>query len=395
MSGIELLILTVSNALNYLSRYLLAAVKPAFSSGLGLSYEDTGWLLAAWALGYVFASPIVGLFADRFSRPKLLASSIVIWSLSLICFGLVRSFAVLFLLRLLLGISQAGFSTVVPGYLAERIGDPKRITRGISFLFCAIPVGTALAYGLGAMVADRFHWSWAFLLFGLPGFAFAAVIWRWSDSAGRAGGPVPNPGEGLRAVVAVPALRYAIGGYVLNSFGMNGIAGFIQDYGVQRGFELSEIGAYFLLILLLGSVGTVLGGSLCSRFERDSSRSLQPLFWFIGTTGLAATPFLLGAFLSADKFAFIAACGVGVWFVFVGTGPLNSILVRAAPTGLVNFVQGVTIVLLNLLGSFAAPPIVGRIADTISLQAGLLLCVGMLLASALVWIVGAVRCRHE
>jgi dipeptide/tripeptide permease len=186
-----------------------------------------------------------------------------------------------------------------------------------------------------------------------------------------------------------PVLRYAIGGYILNSFGMNGIAGFIQDYGVERGFALEEIGGYFLGILLLGSVGTVLGGSLSARWERRSSRPpLQLLFAFLGITGMLAIPWLFGAFLVQDRFQFITLCGVGVFFVFVGTGPLNALLVRGSPPGFVNFVQGLTIVLLNFFGSFAAPPIIGAIAQRYSLQAGLLVCVVALLISTVIWILG-------
>jgi MFS family permease len=77
-----LLLLLLINLFNYLDRYALAAIEPEISSRFDLTEEKTGLLASGFLIAYMFAAPLLGRLAERVSRWKLIAASIVIWSLA-------------------------------------------------------------------------------------------------------------------------------------------------------------------------------------------------------------------------------------------------------------------------------------------------------------------------
>ena len=68
-----LTVVTLLNFLNYIDRYILAAVLPRVQSELGLTSAQAGLLAPAFLVAYFITSPIFGVLGDRFSRTRLMA----------------------------------------------------------------------------------------------------------------------------------------------------------------------------------------------------------------------------------------------------------------------------------------------------------------------------------
>src|SRR5436309_2696427 len=87
-----LAIVTLLNFLNYVDRFILAAVLPRLQSELRLSDTQGGLLATAFLIAYFATSPVFGALGDRMSRTRLLAVGVGAWSLATAAGGLARNF---------------------------------------------------------------------------------------------------------------------------------------------------------------------------------------------------------------------------------------------------------------------------------------------------------------
>ena len=66
-------LLTALNFLNYIDRFILAAVLPRVKTELVLTDFQLGLLANAFLVAYFLTSPLFGILGDRTSRPRLMA----------------------------------------------------------------------------------------------------------------------------------------------------------------------------------------------------------------------------------------------------------------------------------------------------------------------------------
>lgn len=384
---------TTLNILNYMDRYMLVALMPAVQAEFGFTHQQAGTLAAAFVPGYVLFSPLFGYLGDRYKRPQLMALGVLLWSLATLGSALAGSFYGFVIARVLVGVGEASFVSIGPGYLKDRLQDPIKLNRALSWFFSAVPVGSALGFVLGGVLAQRLSWQSAFWVGGIPGLLLLPLVLRLAEVRGALSA-IPGLFSSLGSLLANPLLWFSIGGYILNAFALNGIAAFLSAYGVSIGFSLEKIGFYFGVILLAaGFVGTWGGGQLASRLASAASDKIKVLFWFIGISSLLATPFLLAAFYTSQHWLFLLLCLLTELLVFAGTAPVNSIIILSCPAALVTFTQGLSILLINVLGTLPAPVVVGAIADSHGLGFGLRLLTIPLLLSGLVWTFGALHLK--
>lgn len=383
-----LLFFTSLNLLNYMDRYLLAALLPVLSDEMRLSNEAAGSLVSAFVVGYVLCSPLFGYLGDRFGRPPLMAAGVLLWSVATALSGLAGGFTTMFLLRVAVGVGEGSFATLAPTYLRDQGGSPSEVNRRLSIFFIAIPVGSALGYALAGAVTAVLSWHYVFFIGAVPGLILCGFLLRFRD-AERQVHERPPLAEALRRILGVSALRYAIAGYILQAFCLNGIAAFVTKLGVERGFTLQEISTYFGLILVgTGLLGTYLGGRISSAMATRNGNEIRVFFAFLGITALMGVPMLAVAFASRDPVLFLGAAAMAELCIFAGTAPINSIIVLCAPRGLAGLTQGLTITGLNLFGALLGPVLIGALADRTSLALSLQLTTIALCAAGIVWFCG-------
>ena len=75
-------VLTGLNVLNYLDRFVGAAVLPLIIADLALTDRQAGSLQSVFILVYSLVSPVVGWLGDRRRRLPLAAVGVVVWSLA-------------------------------------------------------------------------------------------------------------------------------------------------------------------------------------------------------------------------------------------------------------------------------------------------------------------------
>ena len=391
MSKALLAFLTVVNLLNYLDRYLVAAVLPVLAKELSLNDEGSGQLVSAFVFGYFLFSPFFGYLGDRYSRPRLMALGVFIWSVASLSCAWATSFTLFVIARVVVGIGEASYGTIAPGYIKDHIPDPEKLNKALAMFFSAIPVGAALGYVVGGAFTKHWGWHSAFIFGGALGFIFVPVLLRLGDSRTATAEGI-SFSAGLKELAQIRALWFAICGYALNAFALNGVAAFISKLGVKNGFELDEINfAFGIILVVTGFAGTLIGGNMSSRLAARSKDSLASMFRFVAISAFLGAPFLALAFAEKNHTLFLMYCALAEFFVFLGVAAINAIIVIASPGRLVTLSQGVTIFALNLFGALLAPIAVGKLSDASSLEQGLQLCTAALAGAGIIWYAGAIR----
>ena len=385
----QLLLLGLINIFNYLDRYVINAVLPLIAIEFALSHTQQGQLASAFVIGYTLFSPIFGVLGDRFSRPLLMLIGIMLWSLATILSGIASSMMFLFGARILVGVGEASFGVIAPGYIKDFESDAVKLNKKLALFYIAIPVGSALGYVLGGLIAEHYSWRAAFYLAALPPALLSLFLLRYPELKNRA---IPDKFSlsQIKQIFSVKILKFAQLGYIFNTLALTSIAAFIPSYGVSLGFSLDKINSLFGMILVATGIGgTILGAKFSSIMADKSAHAVNGLLKFCGIGSLLAAPLLATSFLVSDKYLFLCLAGLAELLIFASLAPINTVLVLSAPKKLVTLTQGITILMINLFGAFVGPQLVGAIADRINLSSGLQITTIAMIVCSIFWMYGS------
>lgn len=176
---------------------------PFYAVRLGGGAQIVGWLVAAFSIAQVAASPLWGRFSDRFGRRPGLLISLAGSGVAFIIFGFATSLWLLFLSRLVQGAS-GGTTSVMQAYVADTI-PPEGRAEALGWLSAATSAGVMIGPALGSL-------SW-WLGPAAPGLLAAslclinlAFAWRWLPESRR--GDVASGAERSATTVPVGAASH-------------------------------------------------------------------------------------------------------------------------------------------------------------------------------------------
>lgn len=169
-------LLWVVALLNYMDRQMLSTMQAEMKVDIVelQQAEAFGVLMAVFLWVYGLVSPFAGIVADRISRKKLVVGSLFVWSLVTCLMGYASNFQQLYLLRALMGISEALYIPSALSLIADwHEGKSRSLAIGIHMT--GLYVGQA-AGGFGATVAAAFSWHATFQWFGIIGIVYSIVL---------------------------------------------------------------------------------------------------------------------------------------------------------------------------------------------------------------------------
>lgn len=162
--------------LNYMDRQMLSTMKPSMQMDIHEieSATNFGYLMAVFLWVYGIMSPISGIFADRVNRKWLIVVSLFVWSGVTFLMGFATTFNQLYILRALMGISEALYIPAGLSLIADyHTGKSRSLAIGIHMT--GLYMGQALG-GFGATISATFSWQLAFHSFGVIGMLYAFVL---------------------------------------------------------------------------------------------------------------------------------------------------------------------------------------------------------------------------
>lgn len=376
------LLLTV-NLLNYIDRQVLYAVFPLIKTDLHLSDTALGFLGSAFMLCYMVSAPLFGWIGDRFSRVKLAAGGLFVWSLATAGAGLASVYPTLVAARTAVGIGEASFGTVSPGLLSEYFSVERR-GRVLSYFYLAIPVGSALGYVAGGILGERFGWHAAFMMVAIPGLLLVLPLMLLREPLRTAAAQQTAERRSMKDYLQFFRNR----SFVLNNlsmaamtFALGGMAQWMptflhRQYGADVEYANTIFGA---TTVVAGITGTLAGGWLGDWFQRKNQKG----YLIVSGWGFIIGAPLIVLALSAPTLALcVPAILAAEFFLFINTGPMNTIIVNVTKPGTRAMAFAVNIFVVHALGDAISPTILGFLSDLHGLRSSLMTTPLMILVAA-------------
>lgn len=148
-----LLILLSNVFIAFLGIGLIIPVMPSFMNIMQLSGKTMGYLVAVFAVAQLLMSPLTGRWVDRYGRKKIIIIGLFIFGTSELIFGLGTDVSVLYISRMLGGISAAFIMPGVTAYVADITSVQER-PKAMGYLSAAISTGFIIGPGIGGFIAE-------------------------------------------------------------------------------------------------------------------------------------------------------------------------------------------------------------------------------------------------
>lgn len=363
-------LLTVLNLLNYLDRFVMPAVIRAVTREIPMSDTRQGVILSAFIWVYMIASPLFGRMADRGKRKVLLACGVALWSLATGATSLAHSFLALLAARAAVGVGEAVYATVTPSLIGDYYPAEQR-GRILAVFYLAIPVGSAIGYGLGGYLSARYGWRMSFLGVGLPGLVLALLaltIIEPQRGQFDEGAPEPLPlRASLEALFSNKLYRWTVAGGTAYTFALGGLAQWMPSY-LQRVRHMSEARSSLIfgaITVLAGFVGTAVGGALA---EALKPRRRDAYLWVSGASVLLAVPLALAVLRIESEGLLWGALFIVELLLFMCTGPFNTVLINCVSANNRAMAFALSIFVSHALGDAFSPTLIGMLSDATDLE---------------------------
>ena len=409
---VALAALTGINLFNYLDRYVLGAVLPAMTAGLGISDTQAGSLPTVFILTFALVSPVAGVLGDKQPRFRLAAIGVLVWSLATCASGLAQTFAALALARAITGVGEASYTVVTPSLLSD-FYPPARRSGALARFYAAIPIGSAAGFLLGGEVNAHWGWRAAFFVAGAPGAVLALVLLAFRDPPRGAHDVGPNAGHDRLPSAAEEATATALSGagalralwarksYVFNTaaqtlytFTVGGLAIWMPTYFVRvhhLPLRAADLGFGGILVAA-GFVGTLAGGRAGDRL---AARRADGHFLVAAISLIASLPFTLVALLHPSPAIFWPAMFASLTLLFVNGGPLNAAMANVLPPDLRARGFSIYSLVMHLLGDAPSPFIIGVVSSRMGIAVPVLAIALLPVLAGLVLLAGRASLRRD
>lgn len=374
--GLVLGVLVLAYTFNFIDRTIISTIGQAIKEDLALTDTQLGLLGGlAFAVLYTTLGIPIARLAERTSRVNIIAAATAVWSAFTALCGVAQGYWQLMLMRVGVGVGEAGLSPPAHSLISDYYPPEKRAT-ALSIYSLGIPLGVMFGAAAGGWIAEHLSWRHAFVLVGLPGLAVALAVKflireppRGQWDAGGAAAEAPPPFISvLRRLFGQWGLVHMLAGVTLVSMAAYGVNQYSAPYFIRTfGLSYSTVGVVFGLVVGVSTgVGTLLGGYLTDWAGRRSVRwyALAPA---IGVS--LAFPLYAWAY-SAPSWQWAAWLMVlpGV-FHFTYVGPSFGVIQNAVEPRMRATAAAILLFVVNFFGLGFGPPICGWMIDQFSAAA--------------------------
>jgi predicted MFS family arabinose efflux permease len=369
-----LIIMMLVYAVSIADRYVLSTLLGPITEELHLSDSGAASLGIPLALFYVTMGIPLSWLCDRTNRTQLLAVSVAVWSAMTAITGYARGYVDLLLVRIGVGIGEAGGTPACNSLIADYFPANRR-SMAMTIFALGAPLGAWLGTDLAGHVSASHGWRAAFLVLGVPGVVLALIILVTIKEPKRgrldfvSDDKTPGVIETIAFLWSQKSAVHAIWASGLSAFWGWGLMWFTPLY-LQRAYSMNEgeAGRLLGLIYLVGGIGaSLITAFLVARPSYTDPRKITRLLAVV--TALGTIPSFLAYYTQELWVAKI------MWWLFIPTiyfyiGPAFALCQNLAAPKMRAMAVAISLLIANVLNLIVAPGIVGALSDYFAGPAG-------------------------
>jgi MFS family permease len=374
---------------------LIGPIKKDFGIG---DFQASLLIGAAFTSFYVLFLLPIGWAADRYSRTKVLAICLFLWSLATVSCGWATGFVMLFIMRMLVGAGEAGMAPTVHGIIGDSfpraslakplalqgIGFQVGSAVGVAAAGAVVSAAATGAFSGWPIVGDMAGWRIAFIAVGVPGLLALVLIPLLFD-------PRQKPAADKYVEPIMPFLRANAGMVIalllfsgISAMALGCVTGWIPEY-LQRNYGASPkvagatLGSLMLFAAFAGQgIYAVITDWLVARGVKDATLRVGlfpvalsiPLAWlaFRAETMAGFLPLLTALMLC------VAPCNA-----------INNTIVQTiSPTPLRSRMTALAILSVSVFGFTLGPALAGWLSQYVFGEANLGSAVQLVIVGSMV-----------
>ena len=391
-------LLTTAYIFSMLDRYIMGYLIRPIKADLGFSDWEVGLLTGpAFTILYATTAIPIGLLVDRRSRTKIIAAGIIVWSTATVLTGFARSFATMFIARMIVGIGEAVLSPAAFSIIGDSF-EPKKRAKPVAFYSAALVVAGALTgFIIGALlnledfkfslpgVGEVPSWQFIFAAVGAPGLIVALFFLALKDAPRTESAQKPDEklSDSFRYVGSrLPVLAT----FVTIFFTMVAIAYaqfnwqpemFERTFGEENWSRKQYAVRNGTATLIVGLSTYVMAGIIADWWSARG-QAMAPLLLSVIGFCIMIPACIIGPLLPNGWAAFLAVNVLGT----IGIGMVSCTGVTALLQITPGQVRGFTVALyymaISFIGGFISPPLVGFLSSNVFGEANLNLAMAAL-----------------
>lgn len=312
----------------FIDLYCTQPMLPMFVQLFHVSKAAAGLTVSASTLGVALAAPVVGSYAERYNRKRIIVGSIFALAVPTLLAATAHSLPELVLWRFLQGVLMPGIFASAIAYVTEEWSEAT-----VAIVMALYVSGTVLGGFLGrfvaGMITDHYGWQLSFVVLGVANVAGGLLIAAWLPHARNSGPDLHAPNAESHLLRTLRHLQnmdllvtFAIGFNIL--FALVSIFTYITFHLAAPPYGLSTSALSLLFaVYLVGLVATPVGGLLLTRMDLRKGILAATALSLVGvlcTLAPALWVIIVG----------LVCCSSGV---FIAQAAAISYLRRAAPPG--------------------------------------------------------------
>ncbi len=359
----------------FFDRLAINYLFPMISVDLGLNYTQLGLLGAALALTWSISGPLGGFISDKVkSKKSMLAILVFAFSVVSLIHGLAQSFAMLFVLRLLMGIVEGPLIPQTQSILAMESSERRKgFNLGFTMNTSNALFGSILAPVVIVALATNFDWHTAFYLTIIPGIILSFVIFKSVKN------PDPAKFHAMHAIKSTEKVKvkdvlkhrniwlsivvFSLVMTTLMAFQIFGPTYLVQAKG------LSDTTMSFVMASF--GVGYAIFGFLIPTISERTGRKPASLISGLLLILIPLAVVFVDSIPLMMLLLFIGSAGSGVIGMSMSVIPVESVPLQYSGLAI-----GLTIGIGELIGGFLNPMVNGALADMYGIQTPLLVAAG-------------------
>lgn len=314
--------------------FLVSPLLPTLTRYYGITTSLSGFIVSAYAIGYMLSALLIGPISDRHDRKKILVGGLVVFTVATASCGLANTFAWMLITRFVAGIAAATAGPQI--WAAIPVLFPRQqVVKVMGYATAGLAVAQIVVVPLGSYLAV---WSWRFPFFfvGAIALILTLLVMRLMPSLNDAKAAPASESIYRQLIGNHPVMKLLAAYLLFQTANFCGFA-FIGTW-FAKSFNLSvgAIGSFILLIGVGQFVGSLLGSRLVTWLGQPHAFLLEFILFIIGYVVL---PFANSPLAATIILALIYTIGGALLPLFMSTLQEHAGTARSTISALANAVM--------------------------------------------------------